>query len=132
MPVLVGSFRRRRSPVAKREESEMSGQTGEGDGVTRLSFMKASAGLAAGAAAIGVPGAAALSGEKAGVVTTPSSAAPREPVMAYVRNAERGEVTVMSGTSETTYRDHALVRRLLTAAPQGSIVDGGGIDVVAP
>jgi hypothetical protein len=110
----------------------MAGQTSEGDGVTRLSFMKASAGLAAGAAAIGVPGAAALSREKAGVVTTPSSPTPREPVMAYVRNAERGEVTVMSGTSETTYRDHALVRRLLTAAPQGSTVDGGGIDVVAP
>jgi hypothetical protein len=52
--------------------------------------------------------------------------------MAYVRNAERGEVTVMSGTSETTYRDHALVRRLLAAAPKDSIVDGGGIDVIAP
>jgi hypothetical protein len=109
----------------------MSDEKSEGGGVTRLSFMKASAGVAAGAAALGVPAAAVLSGEKA-VVTTPTSPTPREPVMAYVRNAERGEVTVMSGTSETTYRDHALVRRLLAAAPQDSIVDGGGIDVVAP
>jgi hypothetical protein len=94
----------------------MADEKSEGGGVTRLSFIKASAGVAAGAAAIGVP-AAVLSGET---------------VMAYVRNAELGEVTVMSGTSETTYRDHALVRRLLAAAPQDSIVNGGGIDVVAP
>ena len=90
----------------------------EGDGVTRLSFLKASAGAAAGAAAIGVPAAAALSDEKPRVVPEPSSANPREPVMAYVRDAERGEVTVMAGTSETTYRDRALVKRLLAAAPR--------------
>ena len=42
---------------------------------------------------------------------------PREPVIAYVRDARRGEVTVMSGTRETTYRDPALVKRLLKAAP---------------
>ena len=29
----------------------------------------------------------------------------------------RGEVTVLSGTAETTYRDPALVKRLLAAAP---------------
>jgi hypothetical protein len=52
--------------------------------------------------------------------------------MAYVRNADRGEVTVMSGTSETTYRDRALVKRLLDAAPQDSTLNGGGLDVVAP
>jgi hypothetical protein len=108
----------------------MAEEKSEGGGVTRLSFMKASAGVAAGAAVIGVPAAAVLSAEKTGVVTTPSSPTPREPVIAYVRNAERGEVTVMSGTRETTYRDHALVRRLLAAAPQDST--GGGIDVVAP
>jgi hypothetical protein len=110
----------------------MADQESERGGVTRLSFIKASAGVAAGAAAIGVPAAGVLSGEKPGVVTTPSSPTPREPVMAYVRNAELGEVTVMSGTGETTYRDHALVRRLLAAAPQDSVVNGGGIDVLAP
>jgi hypothetical protein len=95
-------------------------------GVTRLSFIKASAGAAAGVAAIGVPGASALSREEAGVPTEPSSPNPHEPVIAYVRDAERGEVTVLSGTGETTYRDRALVRRLLKAAPKGSTANGGG------
>jgi hypothetical protein len=104
----------------------------EGDGVTRLSFLKASAGAAAGAAAIGVPAAAALSEQKSGVVTEPSSPNPREPVMAYVRDAARGEVTVMHGTSETTYRDRTLVKRLMDAAPKDQIVNGGGLDVLAP
>jgi hypothetical protein len=103
----------------------------EGDGLTRLSFLKASAGAAAGAAAIGVP-AAVIATEQPGVVTEPSSATPREPVMAYVRDARRGEVTVMAGTSETTYRDRALVKKLLAAAPKDSVVNGGGIDVLAP
>ncbi len=51
--------------------------------------------------------------------------------MAYVRDAQRGEVTVMSGTSETTYRDHGLVRRLMDAAPEPSSLNGA-IDVIAP
>jgi hypothetical protein len=93
--------------------------------LTRLSFIKASAGLAAGAAAIGVPAAGALSAEEKGVAIEPSSPSPSEPVMAYVRDAERGEVTVMSGTGETTYRDRALTRRLLAAAPEGSTTNGG-------
>jgi hypothetical protein len=109
----------------------MSKGNNEGSGVTRLSFLKASAGAAAGAAAIGVPAAAALS-DKPSVVSEPSSANPREPVMAYVRDADRGEVTVMSGTSETTYRDRALVKKLLAAAPKDGIVNGGGVDVLAP
>ena len=45
---------------------------------------------------------------------------PEEAVVAYVRNAKRGEVTVMSGTREVTYRDPALVKRLLRAAPGAS------------
>jgi hypothetical protein len=52
--------------------------------------------------------------------------------MAYVHNAERGEVTVMSGTNQTTYRDRALVKRLLSAAPTHGTANGGGIDVLAP
>ena len=109
----------------------MSDKKREEGGVTRLSFIKASAGAAAGAAAIAVP-AAVLSNEKGEVVAEPSSSTPREPVMAYVRDERRGEVTVLSGTTETTYRDRALVKRLLAAAPQDSIVNGGGIDVIAP
>jgi hypothetical protein len=98
----------------------MSDETTEGGGMTRLSFIKASAGAAAGAAAVSVPGAAALQRHDEGVPTNPSSPTPREPVIAYVRDAKRGEVTVVSGTKETTYRDRALARRLLKAAPRSS------------
>jgi hypothetical protein len=110
----------------------MSSQRREEDGLTRLSFLKVSATAAAGAAAIGAPVAAAMSEEKKGVATAPSSPNPGEPVMAYVRDAQRGEVTVMSGTAETTYRDRALVKRLLDAAPNESTLNGGGLDVLAP
>ena len=110
----------------------MSDDHGNDRGVTRLSFLKASAGAAAGAAAIGVPTAVALSGESKGVETEPSTPNPREPVMAYVRDADRGEITVMSGTQELTYRDRGLVKRLLDAAPDNSVANGGGIDVLAP
>lgn len=110
----------------------MSDQRREEGGLTRLSFLKASAVAAAGAAAIGAPVAAALSEQKKGVATEPSSPNPSEPVMAYVRDAHRGEVTVMSGTSETTYRDRALVKRLMDAAPTESTLNGGGLDVLAP
>jgi hypothetical protein len=109
----------------------MSEEQREDRGLTRLSFIKASAGAAAGAAGVGLPAAAALSGGEKGEVVKPSSATPREPVMAYVRDANRGEVTVMSGSSETTYRDPELAKRLLAAAP-GEVVNGGGVDVVAP
>jgi hypothetical protein len=58
----------------------------------------------------------ASAAEPKAVVTKPSGPAPHEPVTAYVRSAERGEVTVMSGKQETTCRDSALVKRLLDAA----------------
>jgi len=106
----------------------MSDGKGGDDGITRLSFIKTSAGVAAGvgAAAIGMPGAAgARPAEEGGVPTEPSTPTPPEPIVAYVRDAERGEVTVVSGTSETTYRDRALVKRLLDAAPQDSSNAGG-------
>jgi hypothetical protein len=96
----------------------MAAEMNEGSGVTRLSFIKASAGVAAGMAAAAVPVAAAQAREEAGVETDPSSPTPSEPVTAFVRDAERGEVTVLSGTGEKTYRDRALVKRLMAAAPQ--------------
>jgi hypothetical protein len=111
----------------------MSDSRSKEGGVTRLSFLKAGAVAAAGAAAVGAPVAArALSEEKQGAATDPSSPNPSEPVMAYVRDVQKGEVTVMSGTGETTYRDQALVKRLLAAAPKQSTVNGGGLDVLAP
>jgi hypothetical protein len=115
----------------------MSTRSTQAEGVTRAAFLKGSAGVAAGAAIVATPAAIALdrSGGKAAppqVVKSPSST-PREPVMAYIRDAERAEVTVVSGTSETTYRDPVLVKRLLDAsASHESVVIGGGADVIAP
>jgi hypothetical protein len=96
------------------------------EGASRRTFLQGTAGAAAGAALVLVTPKVAsvaldasgggLTAEPKAVVTKPSGPAPREPVTAYVRNAERGEVTVMSGKQETTYRDHVLVKRLLDAA----------------
>ena len=85
--------------------------------LSRRSFMKI-AGAATGAAALAAapPVARAAIGEEGAVRTHPTHDVPEEPVVAYVRNAERGEVTVTSGTAEHTYRDRVLVRRLLRAA----------------
>ncbi|HUZ85213.1 MAG TPA: hypothetical protein VMU66_10995 [Gaiellales bacterium] len=93
-------------------------------GVTRLSFIKSSAGLLAGAASVAVPAAVANAAEPRAVEVHPSGGTEREPVVAWVRNAKRGEVTVVSGMSEKTYRDPALVKRLLAAAPKQR--KGGG------
>ena len=102
------------------------------DGVTRLSFIKGAAGVAAGTAAVAVPAAGVLASEQKGVATEPSGPTQPEPVVAYVRDAKRGEVTVVSGTSETTYRDPALTKRLLAAAPEQTSTGGGELDVVTP
>lgn len=105
----------------------MTDQRDEHRGVSRLSFLKSSAGVAAGAAMFAVPAAVAQAEEKAGLPVAPSSPNPPEPVVAYVRDATRGEVTVMSGTEEKTYRDRALAKRLIAAAPKGRGANGGGI-----
>ncbi len=85
--------------------------------LSRRSFMKI-AGAATGAAAIAAapPIARAAVGEEGAQHVDPSTGVPEEPVVAYVRDAQRGEVTVTSGTAEHTYRDRALVRRLMRAA----------------
>ena len=103
----------------------MSEEQQQDGGITRLSFIKTGAGVAAGvgAAAI-IPAAAAAAAERKGVETEPSGPNPPEPVVAYVRDEARGEVTVMRGTRESTYRDRALVKRLLAAAPAASGKDG--------
>jgi hypothetical protein len=99
---------------------------GAEEGTSRRAFLQGTAGAAAGAAvilatpkvasiALDSPG-SSVPTESKGVVTKASGPAPAEPVTAYVRNAERGEVTVLSGKQETTYKDPALVKRLLDAA----------------
>jgi hypothetical protein len=98
----------------------------EDEGTSRRAFLQGTAGAAAGAAVIlATPKVASVAldvaspggtAEVKAVATKPSGPAPKEPVTAYVRNADRGEVTVMSGRQETTYRDPALVKRLLDAS----------------
>jgi hypothetical protein len=95
----------------------------EGDraGVSRRSFLQTSGGVATGIAVTVLPsGAVALASPAAASAEAqrvqPSGDVPKEPVMAYVHDAEKGVVTVVSGTAENTYRDPALAKRLLDAA----------------
>lgn len=96
-------------------------QAGAG-GLDRRRFLKRSGGVATGFAVTMVPAASialaspAAADAKLGQQVDPSGDLPSEPVMAYVHNAEKGEVTVLSGTSERTYRDPILAKRLLAAA----------------
>jgi len=96
------------------------------EGTSRRAFI-AGTGAAVGSAAVvlATPKVAAITIDSPGssvpvepqpVPTAQTGPAPHEPVTAYVRNADRGEVTVMAGQQETTYRDPALVKRLLDAA----------------
>jgi len=96
------------------------------EGTSRKAFLQGAAGMAAGAAAVlatpkvaqvalDAGGGSSVAGPKP-VAITPSGKAPQEPVTAFVRDPERGEVTVMFGQQETTYRDPVLVKRLLDAA----------------
>jgi anaerobic selenocysteine-containing dehydrogenase len=83
---------------------------------SRRSFMKI-AGAATGAAALAAapPIARAAIGDGAEKIDATTDV-PEEPVVAYVRDAQRGEVTVTAGTVEHTYRDRALVQKLMRAA----------------
>jgi hypothetical protein len=84
--------------------------------MNRRTLVKRAGAAVTGAAALGAAGVPLAQAESGGEVTEPSGAVPGEPVVAFVRDAKRGEVTVTSGTRETTYRDRALVKRLLRAA----------------
>jgi hypothetical protein len=83
----------------------------------RRSFVKRAG--AAGLSAAALATTAASSAEARAEETEPSGPVPAEPVVAFVRDAARGEVTVVSGSHETTYRDRALVSRLVKAAKKG-------------
>ena len=82
--------------------------------LTRRGFLGASIGAAGGvAAATAVPGGAQL----AALAAKPGEADLADndavPVVAVVRDASRGEVSVMMGEHEVTYRDPELVQRLV-------------------
>ena len=90
--------------------------------LSRRSFVKV-AGAATGAAAIAAapPIARAAMGDGAEKIEATSDVQ-HEPVVAYVRDAARGEVTVASGTTEHTYRDRALVQKLMRAAGKKGLI----------
>lgn len=104
----------------------MSEASGEGGGLSRRTFIMTSAGAAT---VVGAPVAVALTEKGKPVLTEPSKPAPREPVMALIRDVDRGEITVMSGTAEATYRDPELVKRLMAIAPESTMEAG---NVVTP
>jgi hypothetical protein len=90
--------------------------------LNRRSFLRSSGGVAGGLAVTVVPGAAVVLASPAaasapvGRRVDPTGDVPSEPVMAYVHDAEKGEVTVLSAGGESTHHDPVLARRLLDAA----------------
>ena len=95
-------------------------------GLNRRSFLHTSGGIATGIAVTVLPtGVVALAAPAADAKersaprrVEPDGDVPQETVMAYVHDAKHGVVTVVSGTSEKTYRDPVLAKRLLDAASQ--------------
>jgi anaerobic selenocysteine-containing dehydrogenase len=75
--------------------------------LTRRGFVKNSAGAAAGMTAIG-----ALVAQQADADTVNGA----EPVVAYVSNPGKGEISVMTGDREVTVRDSKLAARIVRAA----------------
>jgi hypothetical protein len=105
--------------------SELDIEDGGRKGSSRRSFLRTSGGVATGIAvtvlpsgvvALASPAAASANEGPAASRVEPSGDVPQETVMAYVHDADKGVVTVVSGTGEKTYRDPALAKRLLDAA----------------
>ena len=94
--------------------------------VSRRSFLK-TAGLATGAAALTASPSVAAAIEPNALETAPSAPFPHEPIVAVIRDVHLGEVTVLSGRTEKTYRDKVLVRRLLKAAEQNNTANKQGV-----
>lgn len=107
--------------------SELDARDPKRKGLNRRSFLHTSGGVATGIAVTVLPtGVVALAApaadakEQAARRVDPDGDVPKETVMAYVHDAKRGVVTVVSGTTEKTYSDPALVKRLLDAASQAA------------
>ena len=96
--------------------------------LSRRSFMKI-AGAATGAAALAAapPIARAAVGEEGAQPTHPTTGIPEEPVVAYVRDAERGEVTVLPAPPRTPTATPRSSSGCSRGGPKGS-----ELDVLAP
>jgi hypothetical protein len=99
-------------------------------GLSRRALITTSAGVATTAAVTAVSPAAAvamgLHETPAVPLAAPTTPIPAHPVVAYIHDAARGEVTIVSGPGERTFRDAALVKRLLAAAQSPSMPAKGG------
>jgi hypothetical protein len=83
--------------------------------LTRRAFLQSSVGAATGVAAAGTIG-VATTGVVAAIVGEGEHAAANEPIVAYVRNGAKGEMTLLVGHREISYRDPVLVNKLVRAA----------------
>ncbi len=86
--------------------------------LTRRGFIHTSVGAATGLAAAGALGAAP---KLAGALVRPDRSTPLahgapQPMVAYVRDASRGEIALMVGDREVSYHDSEMVARLIKAA----------------
>ena len=84
--------------------------------LSRRAFLS-SAGAVTGAAALGaVAGVPSLASGVGLAAKRPSGPLPDGPVVAYVRNASKGELAVVVGEREVAVKDASLVRRIVDAA----------------
>ena len=91
-----------------------------GNGLSRRSFVKRSlAGAAVLGAVAAVPGwlLGRSGGEELPAATNQSDGL-GEPVVAYVRDAERGEVVLLRGTREVVRQDRALASHLISCCQE--------------
>jgi hypothetical protein len=94
--------------------------------LTRRSLLAGSVGVASTLAVTSaLPAIAAQASSAAPVpLAPPRTATPADPVIAYVHDPGRGEVTLISGHREITYHDPELAARLIAAAPTSTTVVG--------
>jgi hypothetical protein len=77
--------------------------------LTRRGFVKNSAGAAAGITVVGALVAAGEAEAKEGAVGS-------EPVVAYVKDARKGDISIMSGDHEVVVRDRKLAAQIARKA----------------
>lgn len=83
--------------------------------VSRRGFLKKTAAGAAAVAALAAAPSLLVVAEKSGEGTTPAAGV-TTPLVAYVRDAAKGEVVIMMGTKEVVRKDYGLVARLVAMA----------------
>ena len=88
--------------------------------IDRRGLLKATAGLAAVGAVLGVPALVfkgSNDGDAQGTTASTESASleASQPIVAFIQDAAKGEVVIMSGTEQVVVTDRDLVARILMA-----------------